>query len=316
MDLMIDQEFTDKIPPLTKEEFEQLEANILADGLVINPLIVWNRVIVDGHNRYRILQKHPEIPFQVHEKEFSDRYEVIAWICAKQLKRRNLTDETRKFLIGMQYESEKIVTRRKAIFMGDQEDQSGLPYETFDPDRAAHVAETKKKTAERIGEENHISHGTVEKYSVYARAIEEISRKEPRMASKILSGRYKVSHDGVLALAQRSAEELHDMNKRLEHTQQPYARYQTTRQEIQSMPAHRKRDPGKKPSVKDMPAYDPDAEVVGLTLTIPSWSSSIDRIAHSNLDIVSDAARLQLHRALLELQEIINTMISAITEEQ
>ena len=143
-----------------------------------------------------------------------------------------------------------------------------------------------------------------------------ICRKEPCMASKILSGRYKVSHDGVLALAQRSAEELHDMNKRLEHTQQPYARYQTTRQEIQSMPAHRKRDPGKKPSVKDMPAYDPDAEVVGLTLTIPSWSSSIDRIAHSNLDIVSDAARLQLHRALLELQEIINTMISAITEEQ
>ena len=56
MDLQIDKEFAEKIPPLTKEEYEQLEANILADGVVINPLIVWNGVIVDGHNRYRILQ--------------------------------------------------------------------------------------------------------------------------------------------------------------------------------------------------------------------------------------------------------------------
>ena len=60
MELRIDQEFAEKIPPLTKEEFEQLEANILADGVVINPLIVWNGVIVDGHNRYRIIQMHPE----------------------------------------------------------------------------------------------------------------------------------------------------------------------------------------------------------------------------------------------------------------
>ena len=107
MDLMIDQEFADKIPPLTKEEFEQLETNILADGVVINPLIVWNGVIVDGHNRYRILQMHPEIPYQTHEKEFTDRYEAIAWICKNQLGRRNLTPAQRKYLIGKQYEAEK-----------------------------------------------------------------------------------------------------------------------------------------------------------------------------------------------------------------
>ena len=109
MDLQIDKEFAEKIPPLTKEEYEQLEANILADGVVINPLIVWNGVIVDGHNRYRILQDHPEIPFQVHEKEFSDRYEVIAWICKNQLGRRNLTPAQRKYLIGKQYEAEKAI---------------------------------------------------------------------------------------------------------------------------------------------------------------------------------------------------------------
>ena len=65
-----------------------------------------------------------------------------------------------------------------------------------------------------------------------------------------------------------------------------------------------------------MPEFDPDAEVIGLTLTIPSWSSSIDRIVHSNLDNVSDSARQKLHNALMDLQEAISLMLSAIKEDQ
>ena len=61
MELRIDPEFEGKIPPLTEEEFQQLESNILADGIVINPIIVWDGVIIDGHNRYRIVGKHPHI---------------------------------------------------------------------------------------------------------------------------------------------------------------------------------------------------------------------------------------------------------------
>ena len=105
--LTIDPEFANKIPPLREEELEQLEENILADGVVINPLIVWDGVIVDGHNRYRILQKHPEIQFTTYEKKFTDRYAAIAWICKNQLGRRNLTPQQFKYLIGLQYEAEK-----------------------------------------------------------------------------------------------------------------------------------------------------------------------------------------------------------------
>ena len=104
MELRIDPEFEGKIPPLTAEEFQQLENNILADGVVINPIIVWDGVIVDGHNRYRIVSKHPEIQFSTCEKTFADRYEAIAWICKNQLGRRNLTKEQKKYLIGKQYE--------------------------------------------------------------------------------------------------------------------------------------------------------------------------------------------------------------------
>ena len=107
MELRIAPEFEGKIPPLTAEEFQQLENNILADGVVINPIIVWDGIIVDGHNRYRIVNKHPEIHFSTCEKTFADRYEAIAWICKNQLGRRNLTKEQKKYLIGKQYEAEK-----------------------------------------------------------------------------------------------------------------------------------------------------------------------------------------------------------------
>ena len=42
--LKIDPEFQGKIPPLTFEELNQLEANILRDGRIINPIIVWEGV--------------------------------------------------------------------------------------------------------------------------------------------------------------------------------------------------------------------------------------------------------------------------------
>ena len=118
--LKIDPEFQGKIPPLTFEELEQLEKNIVNDGKVINPIIVWNGLIVDGHNRYTILQKHPDIPYTVHEKEFADRYEAIIWICKNQLGRRNLTPEQKKYLVGKQYEAEKGSHGANDGFRGNQ----------------------------------------------------------------------------------------------------------------------------------------------------------------------------------------------------
>ena len=67
--------------------------------------------------------------------------------------------------------------------------------------------------------------------------------------------------------------------------------------------------------VKDMPEFDPDAEVTGLTLTIPSWAGSIERIARTNLGIVSETARIKLQSALTELQDCIGSMLSRIEED-
>lgn len=105
--LHIDPEFKAQIPPLTQDERKQLEENILAEGELLAPILVWNGTIVDGHNRYEILQSHPEIPCIVRNLELETRDEVLVWICKHQLGRRNLTPEQKKFLMGKQYDAEK-----------------------------------------------------------------------------------------------------------------------------------------------------------------------------------------------------------------
>ena len=102
--LNIDPEFKDVIPPISSEEFEQLENNIVAEGEILSPIIIWNGYIVDGHNRYKILQKHPEIKYRTFEKHFEDKFEAIAWICKNQIGTRNLSERYMKYLRGKQYE--------------------------------------------------------------------------------------------------------------------------------------------------------------------------------------------------------------------
>ena len=68
-EFIIDPEFQSQIPALTKEEFRQLEENILSEGTVLSPLIVWGNILVDGHSRYQILRQHPEIPYTTRSIE-------------------------------------------------------------------------------------------------------------------------------------------------------------------------------------------------------------------------------------------------------
>ena len=95
-DLTVDPEFRDLIPPLNEEELKLLEESLVADGCE-SPLIVWNGVIIDGHNRYAICRKH-DIPFSIQEKNFDTREEVMLWMLRNQLGRRNLNNYQRSEL--------------------------------------------------------------------------------------------------------------------------------------------------------------------------------------------------------------------------
>lgn len=306
--LLIDKEFRNLIRPLQRAEYLQLEANILTDGCR-DPITIWKGYIIDGHNRYEICTRH-SIPFTIVQMEFECREEVIAWICTNQLGRRNITAETTKYLIGMQYEAEKNINKVKNA-QGVNQYSSGY----MDKKAKAEKQKSIHRTAQRIASENHVSQATVQKYAEYTRALDEVGRKVPEVVPKILSGQYKISHKNLVELSKLSADNIRKMVLRIELVQQPFVHYSQTRREIQANPDTS--DGKKQPvaSVKDMPAFDPDAEITGLTLTIPSWTNSLKRIqTKTNLSNVSARAKEQLRFALLELDVSIDDLFKAIKE--
>lgn len=195
MQLRIDPEFESRIPPLTDDEFQQLEENILADGVIISPIVVWEGVVIDGHNRFRIVEKHPHISFTTCERQFENRYEALAWICKNQLGRRNLTFQQKKYLIGKQYDSEK------ASHGGDRKSE-----EVKSSGQKAHLI-ADKKTAERIAEENGINEKTVRRAAQYSRAVDLADEVEPGIRKEILSGAIKATDKEIAALASADPEE-------------------------------------------------------------------------------------------------------------
>ena len=188
--LKIDPEFQSKIPPLTFEELNLLEANILEEGRIISPLIVWNGLIVDGHNRFAILKNHPEIEYTVLEKEFANRYEAIVWICKNQLGRRNLTPQQFKYLIGQRYEAEKQAHggERKAT-------------DKICPLTSSH------QTRASIAQEAKVSEGFVQNAAGYAKGVDAAEDAVPGTRAKILSGEVKPTVAELAAVSRAAPEE-------------------------------------------------------------------------------------------------------------
>ena len=56
--------------------------------------------------------------------------------------------------------------------------------------------------------------------------------------------------------------------------------------------------------IKDMPAFNPDLELQGLTLTIPTWITVIERAKRrSDLTLVTERAKENLRAALMKLEK-------------
>ena len=96
MILQIDKEFQELIPPLSQDEYKELEESLKSYGYdsARGKIITWNGIIIDGHNRYEICTKH-NIKFETEDKSFADRADVKIWIIRNQLGRRNIPDFVR-----------------------------------------------------------------------------------------------------------------------------------------------------------------------------------------------------------------------------
>jgi hypothetical protein len=97
MTITINEELRAYIDPLTEDEYQALERSLLAEGCR-DALVLWGDLLVDGHNRYGICQKHG-IPFNtVQNTNFKTMEDVHLWMIDNHLGRRSVSDFQRGVL--------------------------------------------------------------------------------------------------------------------------------------------------------------------------------------------------------------------------
>lgn len=170
MSLKIDSEFKNLIPPLTPEEYQQLEQNLIKDGC-LDPLITWGGTIIDGHNRYEICSKH-KMPYQTKEHQFGGRDEAKEWIILNQFGRRNLSPYQRGILALQLKPIFKAKARENQLSTLKQ----NTVYQNSDKreDEAKHKVNTDKELAKIAG----CSHDTIFKIEkIQSKATEDVKQK-------------------------------------------------------------------------------------------------------------------------------------------
>ena len=158
MEIRIDKEFESLIPPLSKDEFMQLEENILKEG-IRDPLVVWDGpegygILLDGHNRYKIANKY-NIPFATKRMHFSNRNAAVEWIIKNQFGRRNLSA----------YDRSVLALKLKPVIQAEAEKRKKETVGRPEMAKKSAPIETRSELAKLAG----VSHDTIHKVE----AIEE-----------------------------------------------------------------------------------------------------------------------------------------------
>lgn len=188
MSIIVDEEFKSLIPPLSPDEYSQLEENIVRDG-IRDPLVVWHvpngdDILIDGHNRFEISIKHAGIPFQIKRMTFDLRKDVIRWIILNQFGRRNLSSYDRSVLA---LKLKPIISRQaeKNLHLSD-----GKGRQKSDK---VNAVDTKKELAKVAG----VSHDTIHKVETIENSGNELVKQQAKSGEISINKAYNIVTDKV-----------------------------------------------------------------------------------------------------------------------
>jgi hypothetical protein len=189
--LKADPEFKALIPPLSADEYQQLETNILDEGCR-DALVVWKGLIIDGHNRYDICTKH-DVAYKTTEAPIfiQTRDDAISWLIKNQFGRRNLSS----------YDRAKLALRLEPIISArakENESAGGKGRQISDNLKI----DTKRELAKAAS----VSHDTIAKVKV----IE--AKATPETKAKLSSGDVSI-HQAYKEV--KKAEEMQERKERI-----------------------------------------------------------------------------------------------------
>ena len=293
--LKINPEFKRLVPPLTIAEQKALEDEI-SSTVRQRKIRVWYHTILVDYSYYEYCKLF-QLPYDTVSIPYTCKEEVIAWICENQLERKGLPDAMWRYLIGKRSATEISLgahlhsTRRRRTSRRSAAVISRSKYDN-----------SQTGTRERIGRQYGIAVTTVWKYEGYAQAIDHLVNLVPDFIDSYLAGKYRASLDRINALAKLSPTKLQDECRIIAEETQVQSSA-TWRKRLLPEPPKEVPEPVRTQTIKDMPEYDPDAEISSLALTIPSWISTINRVCDTtDISATTGTARVRLINALIQLK--------------
>lgn len=113
-------EYAELLPPLTPEQFDTLEKDMIANGCYAPVIVNEDMVVIDGHNRRSICEKHG-IPYRMAVFSFEDALEAKKWMLETQRGRRNLGIwELGKIALKLRPEIEAKAKANQSTYYGNQ----------------------------------------------------------------------------------------------------------------------------------------------------------------------------------------------------
>ncbi|MBI2732998.1 MAG: plasmid replication/partition related protein [Aquabacterium sp.] len=191
MNIQVLEELRAYIDPLTPEEHDALERSILAEGCR-DALVLWGDVLVDGHNRYGICQKHG-IPFNtIQNPTFKSMDDVHLWMIDQHLGRRSVSDFQRGVLALRK--KDILASRVQSSAQPQPEPASASP---VDPSQAAAPIPVKPaeplNSREAIAKAARISATTVSQ-------IEKIQKTAaPELVAAVKAGEISINAAAIVA---------------------------------------------------------------------------------------------------------------------
>ena len=294
--LVTDRVFLSLSVPFGPEREKELEKSLLRDGCQ-EPIIVWDGVIIDGYKRHRICAAEA-IDFSIKEMDFTSEEEAISWICRHRIPEYPKHSIPYRYLVGRYYNAQKRIYRE----VRKQPENVRTIQLNPEWDRVSYY----------MAEEYNLHHATIENHGTYAIWLEQIANKALPLFNAILSGTIAATRKEVRSYAEMDVNQLTDLCRNrwgLENDKESALRIRTRRQ--QREPENHTNEIPLTVRVKEMPAYDPDMELRGLTLTIPTWIMAITRV-RKRINQATDNGKMQLAQSLTRLEAEIDDLLGVI----
>ena len=294
--LLTDRVFLSLSVPLQPEQERELEESLLLDGWR-EPIITWNGVIIDGHKRYHFCSAEG-IEYSTEEMDFLSAEEAISWVCRKHIPKYGKKSVPYRYLVGRFYKAQK------EIYREIRKQPESVRRILLNPewDRVSYY----------IAEELNLHHATIESHGAYAAAMEQIADKAWNLFEAILSETITASKNNILEYAGMDIKQLDELCRdrwNMSHDERSAIRIRTRRKRRE--PAEPIKEIPLSVGIKEMPTYDPDMVVNGLSLTIPTWIIAINR-AKKKTDQATENGKAQLARSLIKLRDEIDELLEDI----